>query len=82
LFCDLRLTRSCLRSRGHYNPFNATTHDSAPVPRIGTLTLTGSPLECLPWHRDDRFPSSVSSPAGRSRHLYAGCRQTHVQVAV
>lgn len=29
----------------------------------------------------EQFPSSISPPAERSRHLYAGCRQTHIQVA-
>ena len=40
----------------HYSDFITTTSDSAPVPRIGTQVLVGSPLERLPWHRDDWFP--------------------------
>jgi hypothetical protein len=42
------------------------------VPRIGTLTLVGSPLEFLPYHRDDRIPRSTQEPRSGSRHLYAG----------
>jgi len=38
-----------LQSR--YRTFITTTRDSAPAPRFGTLTLTGRPLESLPWHR-------------------------------
>jgi len=34
--------------RYHYSNFITTTHDSASVLRIGTLTLVGSPLERLP----------------------------------
>src|SRR3974377_1508927 len=34
-----------------YRTFLTTTRDSAPAPRFGTLTLTGRPLESLPWHR-------------------------------
>ncbi len=45
---------------------------SAPVSRLGTLTLVGHPLEFLPLHRDDRFPRSIQKPVLRSRHLYAG----------
>ena len=40
----------------HYSDFITTTSDSAPVPRIGTQVLVGSPLERLPSHRDDWFP--------------------------
>ena len=40
----------------HYSDFLTTTSDSAPVPRIGTQVLVGSPLERLPSHRDDWFP--------------------------
>jgi hypothetical protein len=58
----------------HYNTFNTTTDDSAPVIRIGTLILVGSPLGFLPWQRNDRFSSSVRKPAYKSCHLYAGCR--------
>jgi hypothetical protein len=32
----------------HYRDFNTTTSCSVPVPRIGTLTLVGSPLGFLP----------------------------------
>ena len=34
--------------QNHYSSFLATMHDSATVLRIGTLALTGSPLERLP----------------------------------
>ena len=40
----------------HYSDCSTTTSDSAPVPRIGTQVLVGSPLERLPSHRDDWFP--------------------------
>ena len=40
----------------HCSDFSTTTSDSAPVPRIGTQFLVGSPLERLPSHRDDWFP--------------------------
>ena len=57
----------------HYRDFNTTTSCPAPVPRIGTLTLAGSPLGFLPYHhRDDRFPRSAQEPRSGSRHLYAG----------
>ena len=46
----------------HYSSFITTTHDSATVLRIGTLALTGSPLERLPLHRSDSFPSSTPAP--------------------
>ncbi len=52
--------------------FLATTGCSAPVPRLGTLTLVGPPLGLLPLHRDDRFPRSAREPGSSSRHLYAG----------
>ena len=42
------------------------------MPRIGTLTLVGPPLEFLPSHRSDRFPGSVQKPGAGSRHLYTG----------
>jgi hypothetical protein len=64
----------------HYRDFFTITSWSAPVPRIGTLTLMGPPLEFLPYHRDDRFPRSVQKPGSRSRHLYAGCRTGSKQV--
>ncbi len=40
----------------HYRAFYARTGWSAPVPRIGTLTLVVQPLGFLPCHRDDWFP--------------------------
>ena len=52
--------------------FITTTGCSAPVLRIGTLTLVGLPLEFLPWHRSDRFPRSTQEPESRSCHLHAG----------
>jgi hypothetical protein len=61
--------------------FIATTSRSAPVPRIGTLLLTGLPLGVLPWHRDDRFPRSTKEPRPSSRHLYAGRHPSSKQVA-
>jgi hypothetical protein len=65
----------------HYANFIATTSCSAPVPRIGTLTLVRPPLVFLPWHRDDRFPRSVQKPKSSSCHLYAGRRPDSKQVA-
>ena len=55
---------------------------SAPVPRIGTLTLVGPPLEFLPSHRDDRFPRSAQEPGSGSRQLYAGRRPNSKQVTL
>jgi len=52
--------------------FFTTTGWSAPVLRIGTLTLVGPPLEFLPCHRSDRFPGSMQKPGSGSRHLYTG----------
>jgi hypothetical protein len=54
--------------------FFATSGWSAPVSRIGTLTLVGPPLGFLPSHRDDRFPRSVHEPGSSSRRLYGGHR--------
>src|ERR1700756_1203729 len=65
----------------HYRTFVAHTGCSAPVPRIGTQTLAGSPLESLPSHRGDRFPSSTSGPGSSSRHLHAGRQVGSRQVA-
>ena len=45
---------------------------SAPVSRLGTLTLVGPPLGFLPYHRNDRFPRSTHEPDSGSRYLYAG----------
>ena len=56
----------------HYRHFHATTSQSVPVPRIGTLALVGLPLGLLPWHRGDRFPGSMFEPESDSRHLNAG----------
>jgi hypothetical protein len=53
----------------------------APVPRIGTLTLVGPPLEFLPSHRDDRFPGSMQKPGSGSRPLYAGRHPGSKQVS-
>ena len=64
----------------HYKTFIATTDDSAPVPRIGTLTLVGPPLGFLPLHRDDRFPASIHEPELDSRLLNAGRRAGSRQV--
>ena len=65
---------------GPLRPFIATTDRSAPVPRIGTLGLAGSPLVPFPWHRDDRFRGSMFEPDRRSRRLKAGCRAGRKQV--
>ncbi len=65
----------------HYRDFITTTSWSAPVPRIGTLMLVGSPLAFLPYHQDDRFPRSVQEPDSESRHLYAGGRPGSKQVS-
>jgi hypothetical protein len=54
---------------------------SAPVPRIGTLTLMGPPLGFLPYHRNDRFPRSPQEPDSGSRHFYAGRRPGSKQVS-
>lgn len=42
----------------HYSAFLTTMHDSASVLRIGTQTLTGSPLKSRPLHRstDSQVP--------------------------
>jgi hypothetical protein len=58
----------------HYSDFVTTTDRSVPVPGISTRLLAGSPLEALPWHPNDRFSSSVTTPVAESRRLYAGCR--------
>jgi hypothetical protein len=59
--------------RCHYSTFPATTVDSVPVLRIGTLILLVSPLGFVPYHQSDRFPSSIQEPVSNSCHLYAGC---------
>jgi hypothetical protein len=66
----------------HYRTFLPTTGGSVPVPRIGTLILVDSPLEFLPYHRDDRFPRSAQEPGSDSRYLYAGCRPSSRQVSL
>jgi hypothetical protein len=81
LFHYLKLDDVTPSLRFHYRTFLATTDDSAPVSRIGTLTLVGPPLAFLPWHRDDRFSRSVQEPESRSRHLYAGRRSDSKQVS-
>lgn len=68
--------------QSHYRTFLPTTSCSAPVSRIGTLTLVGLPLEFLPSHRNDRFPRSTQKPESGSRHLYAGCRPSSKQVTL
>ena len=74
---------SCAPSlHAHYRHFHAHTGRSAPVSRIGTLTLVDPPLEFLPWHRDDRFPRSAQEPESRSRHLYAGRHSSSKQVSL
>ena len=65
----------------HYRDFYTTTSWSAPVPRIGTLTLMGLPLEFLPYHRNDRFPRSPQEPGSGSGHFYAGRRPGSIQVS-
>lgn len=65
----------------HYKMFFATTDDSAPVPRIGTLVLVGPPLGLLPFHRDDRFTASTHEPELDSRLLYAGRHAVGKQVS-
>jgi len=61
--------------------FFTTMGWSAPVLRIGTLTLVGPPLEFLPYHRSDRFPGSAQKPGSSSRHLYTGGRLGSKQVS-
>ena len=58
--------------QSYYKTFSATTGDSAPVPRIGTLVLVGLPLGRLPSHRGDRFLASAHEPEPDSRLLNAG----------
>ncbi len=65
----------------HYRDFNATASWSAPVLRIGTLTLMGPPLEFLPYYRNDRFPRSTQEPGSGSRHLSAGRHPGSKQVS-
>jgi len=55
----MRLNSAAPLLQFHYRPFIAHTGSSAPVPRIGTLTLAGPLLALLPLHRGDRFPSST-----------------------
>jgi hypothetical protein len=43
-------------------------------------TLVGLPLEFLPYHQSNSFPSSVQKPVSSSRHLYAGCHLRSNQV--
>ena len=67
----------------HYRDFNTTTSWSAPVPRIGTLTLMGSShLSFSLSIEDDRFPRSTQEPGSGSRHLYAGRRPSSKQVTL
>src|ERR1700687_50403 len=47
---SLKLTDVAPSLQSRYRTFLTTTRDSAPAPRFGTLTLTGRPLESLPWH--------------------------------
>ncbi len=70
----LKLNDSAPSLQSHYRTFIATTGRSAPVLRIGTLTLVGLPLGLLPLHRSDRFPRSAQKPGSSSRHLHAGRR--------
>ncbi len=65
----------------HYTPFVTTTGRSAPVPRIGTLALAGSPLGLLPSHRGDRSPGYMLEPETDSRHLNAGRRSGSKRIA-
>jgi hypothetical protein len=80
LFYRLKLDNVAPSLQPHYRTFLTITGDSAPVPRIGTLTLVGLPLAFLPSHRGDRFSRSVQEPRLRSRHLYAGRRSDSKQV--
>ena len=48
---SLKLNDVAPSLQSRYRTFLTTTRDSAPAPRFGTLTLTGRPLESLPWHR-------------------------------
>jgi hypothetical protein len=51
---------------------NATSKQSAPVRRIGTFSLTGSPLVPFPLASPSRFSSSAQKPKSGSRPLYTG----------
>jgi hypothetical protein len=48
LFYRLKLDNAAPSLQSHYRTFLTITGDSAPVPRIGTLTLVGLPLAFLP----------------------------------
>jgi len=60
--------------RRHYTRFHTTTGQSAPGRRIGTFSLTGSPLVPFPLASPIRFSSSVRKPESESRLLYTGHR--------
>jgi hypothetical protein len=64
----------------HDSAFLTPTGDSAPVPRLGTLTLVGPPRAFLPCQRGDRFPRSTHQPGPWSRRLPAGRRLGSMQV--
>lgn len=66
-------------SAGKYHPQASTERHvtvsryTAPVLRIGTLILVGSPLEYLPYHRNDPSETdSAQKPNPESRHIYTG----------
>src|SRR5215831_3059210 len=56
----------------HYTRFNTTTRWSAPGRRIGTFSLTVSPLVPCPLASPDRFSSSIREPESESRPLNTG----------
>jgi len=78
---SLKLNDVAPSLQSRYRTFITTTRDSAPAPRFGTLTLTGRPLESLPWHRCCRFPRSTQEPEPSSRRLRAGRRLGSKQVS-
>jgi len=64
--CDKNL--SVEKSRKH----GTTTSLTVPVIRISTLILVGSPLEFLLYHRNDRFPRSITNRKTTWRGSYPG----------
>jgi hypothetical protein len=64
---------------------------SGPITELSSL-LQGNPSlypvlvlsldnKLLPWHPDDRFPCSASTPVISSRHLYTGRRMNSNRIA-
>src|ERR1700747_1597164 len=79
---SLKLNDVAPSLQSRYRTFLTITRDSAPAPRFGTLTLTGRPLESLPWHRcaGSHVPHKSLKPG--SRRLRAGRRLSSKQVTL